>query len=129
MKNYKISRLFLKNVQYNFTMPDKKDIAISINDVIKIIEINGNEALLEVGRNLCFGPKTESFVKTNYEVVIECNENIEKQELFDALNNKNINLTVVYSKTSLLISQITNMSPFGVIVTSPNYEVQKVNIK
>ncbi len=128
MSNYNISRLILENVQYNFTKPDRKDISISVNDYIKVIEIHENEAILNVERTLYFDFRTESFVKVNYEIIVKCDEAIVKQDLLDALSSKNINLTVVYSKASLLISQITNMSPFGVIITPPSFDPKTINI-
>ena len=128
MSNYYISRLVLENVQYNFTKPDRKDISISVSDSIKVIEINENEAVLDVERVLFFDSKTESFVKVNYEIVVKYDEVIVKQDLLDALSNKKINLTVIYSKASLLISQITNMSPFGVIITPPSFDPKSINI-
>ena len=128
MSNYNISRLILENVQYNFTKPDRKDISISVSDNIKVIEIHENEAVLDVERTLYFDSRTESFVKVNYEIVVKHDEAIVKQDLLDALSNKNINLTAVYSKASLLISQITNMSPFGVIITPPSFDPKNINI-
>lgn len=128
MSNYNISRLILENVQYNFTKPDRKDISISVSDNIKVIEIHENEAILNVERALYFDSRTESFVKVNYEIVVKCDEAILKQDLLDALSSKNINLTMVFSKASLLISQITNLSPFGVIITPPSFDSKNINI-
>lgn len=128
MSNYNISRLILENVQYNFTKPDRKDISISASDNIKVIEIHENEAILNVERALYFDSRTESFVKVNYEIVVKCDEAILKQDLLDALSSKNINLTIVFSKASLLISQITNLSPFGVIITPPSFDSKNINI-
>lgn len=128
MSNYNISRLILENVQYNFTKPDRKDISISVSDNIKVIEIHENEAILNVERALYFDSRTESFVKVNYEIVVKCDEDILKQDLLDALSSKNINLTIVFSKASLLISQITNLSPFGVIITPPSFDSKNINI-
>lgn len=127
MSNYNISRLFLENVQYKFTKPDRKDISISLIDNIKVVEIHENEAILNVERTLNFDARAESFVKVNYEIVVKNDNVIEKQDLTGALSNKKINLTIVYSRASLLISQITSMSPFGVIITPPSYD-SKINI-
>lgn len=128
MSNYNISRLILENVQYIFTKPDRKDISISVSDNIRVIEIHENEAVLDVERALYFDSRTESFVKVNYEIVVKYDEAIVKQDLIDALSDRNIDLTVVYSKASLLISQITNMSPFGVIITPPSFDPKSINI-
>lgn len=129
MNNYNISALILRGVQYHFTKPEKKDISISLKDSIKITGIISNEAILAITRELCFGPQADSFVKINYEVVVDQNKPVAKQELLDALVQKNTNLAMVYSKISLLISQITSMSPFGVIVTPPNYDPKKADIQ
>ena len=129
MNNYNISALILRGVQYQFTKPEKKDISITVNDSIKIVGILNNEATLDITRELCFGPNTNSFVRINYEVVVAQNEPVAKQELVDALVQRNTNLAMVYSKISLLISQITNMSPFGVIVTPPSYDPRRADIQ
>lgn len=122
MNNYNISGLILKEVRYNFTKPERKTLTISVNDDIEIIGLFENQATLEVKRTLYFDSKNESFVIVSYEVMVEHNEAITKDDLLEALKNRSINLVAVYSKISLLISQITNMSPLGAIVTPPSYD-------
>lgn len=130
MNHYKIVRLVLKNIEYHFSKPDASEIFVSIQDDIEILEINENEAKLNVERKLSFDTQKNSFINVNYEIAVECDEPIVKKNLQDEINsNHTLNLTVVYSKISLLISQITSMSPFGVIVTPPKFNPQNINVR
>ena len=129
MNNYNISAMILNNVQYNFSKPEKKNIAISVDDCIKVVEINENQAVLNVERTLSFDVKANFFIKIYYEVEIDHGEPIVKQEVINALRDKSLNLTAVYSKISLLISQITNMCPFGVLITPPGFDTKKASIE
>ncbi len=129
MNNYKLSGLTLKKVHYNFAKPDRNEISVSVQDSINILEIRENETILDVSRVLSLGPKTDTFVKVGFEVVIECDNPIEKQNIIDALKSKSISLVMVFSKASLLISQTTSMSPFGVIVTPPSYDPKVTEIQ
>lgn len=128
MSNYNVANIILKNVQYNFANPDRKSISISVNDLIEILEIDEKKALLRVARELSLGPDTDSYVRISYEVSVENDETITKNNILEALRNKSIGLVVVFSKISLLMSQVTNLSPFGIIVTPPTYNPEKTNI-
>ena len=128
MSNFNISNVILKNVQYNFANPDRKSISISVNDTIEILEIDEKDALLKVVRELSLGPDTDSYVKISYEISVENEEVITKDIIREALCNKTIGLVGVFSKISLLMSQVTNLSPFGIIVTPPTVNLEKTNI-
>ena len=124
MNNYNVSELVLKEVRYNFTKPETETVTVSIRDNIEILAIFENQAKLEAKREMYFHPRKEPIIVVSYEVSIEHNEAITKDDLLDSLN-KSINLVPVYSKISLLISQITNMSPIGPLVTPPSYVDEK----
>lgn len=128
MSNYNIIGLVLKEVKYNFAKPERKTLTISVNDGIEIIGILENQAILEVKRTLYFDQKKESYVDVSYEVILEHNGIITNENLLESLKNRTINLVTAYSKISLLISQITNMSPLGAIVTPPNYDNEKISV-
>lgn len=129
MNNYKLTSIMLKNVQYNFTNPDRKLISLSVYDSIKICEIFDNQAILQVNRELSYGEKTDSYIRIFYEVSITNDEAVSKDNLSESLKNKSINLSSVFSKISLLISEITNLGVFGPLVTAPNYDPEKINIE
>ncbi len=128
MSNFNVSNVILKNVQYNFANPDRKSISVSVNDSIEVLEVDERNALLKVGRELSLGPDTDSYVRINYELSVENEEAITKAIILEALRNKAIRLVGVFSKISLLMSQITNLSPFGIIVTPPTFNPEKTNI-
>lgn len=129
MSNYNISALILKEVIYNFKKPEIKALTISVKDNIEIVGIFEKQAILEVKRTLCFDSQCESYVTVCYEVILEHDGVITNDILSQALKNRTINLITAYSKMSLLISQITNMSPLGAIVTPPNFDNENIEIK
>lgn len=129
MNNYKLTSILLKNVQYNFTNPDRKLISLSVYDSIKICEIFDNQAILQVNRELSYGEKTDSYIRISYEVSVANDEAVSKDNLSESLKNKSMNLSSVFSKISLLISEITNLGIFGPLVTAPNYDPEKINIE
>lgn len=128
MSDFNLSNIILKSVQYNFANPDRKSISISVNDSIEVLEVDEKSALLKVVRELSLGPDTDSYVKINYEVSVENEEVLTKAIVLEALHNKTIGLVGVFSKISLLMSQVTNLSPFGIIVTPPTFNPEKTNI-
>lgn len=129
MYKYNIRKQILNNVQYNFATPRPETLQVTIQDDISIVEINENKATLSVSRKMQFDRDGDTYIKTNYEVGLECNELINKKELQNAIINKHINLAIVFSKISLIISNITSMTPFGAIVTPPSYDLKPANEK
>lgn len=129
MNNCKISNFILKKLEYDFEDLDRKSISIFIGECIKIVEIDDKKALLNVTRELRLGKETESFLKICYDVLVENDQIITKNDLLTMIKNKGIDLIPVFSKISLLISQVTNLSPLGVIVTPPNYNSERVMVE
>lgn len=128
MKKYHINNLTLTNSVYTFTKPDPKMISITVEDTIKIIEVQEKEIVLCIGRELNFGKGTDSFIKVEYEVSVESKDNETRESVLAALTAGVSELSVAFSKISLLISQLTQASPFGVLVTAPNYNPKKAQI-
>ena len=128
MSNFSISNLILKNVQYNFANPNSRHISFSINDTIEILDINEKNALLGVIREMTLGPDTDSYVKIKYELSVDCEDVITKDFIKEELYNQTTGLVAVFSKISLLMSQLTNLSPFGTIVTPPTFNPDNTNI-
>lgn len=128
MKKYHINNLTLINSVYKFTKPDPKLISITVDDTIKIIEIQEKEIVLCIARELNFGEGTGSFIKVEYEVNLESKGSETKETVLAALTAGVSELSVAFSKISLLVSQLTQASPFGVLVTAPNYNPKKAQI-
>ena len=128
MKKYHINNLTLINSVYRFTKPDPKMISITVEDTINVIEVREKEIVLCVTRELNFGKGTDSFIKVEYEVNIESKDSETKETVLAALTAGVSELSVAFSKISLLISQLTQASPFGVLVTAPNYNPKKTQI-
>lgn len=128
MKKYHINNLTLINSVYRFTKPDPKLISITVDDTIRVIEIQEKEIVLCIARELNFGEGTDSFIKVEYEVNLESKDSETKETILAALTAGVSELSVAFSKISLLISQLTQASPFGVLVTAPNYNPKKVCI-
>lgn len=124
-----ITKILLTSVEYNFTKPNKNDIKISFSDEIQIRSLNENGFLLNVMRVLDFGEKTGSFIKIVFEVEFESSENYDKESISEEIKNGISKLSPVYSRMSLLISEICNLSPFGVIITPPMYNNDEIIIK
>ena len=122
MSNYNVERFILKNLQYNFEIFSGKSISISLDDSINILDIKDKHLLLGVTRELSVKPNVDSYVKINYEVSVSFENEINRDIVMEALRNNSINLISVFSKISLLMTQITNLSPFGIIVTPPTYD-------
>lgn len=128
MKKYHINNLTLINSVYRFTKPDPKLISITVDDTIRVVEIQEKEIVLCIARELNFGEGTESFIKVEYEVNLESKDSETKESVLAALNAGASELSVAFSKISLLVSQLTQASPFGVLVTAPNYNPKKAKI-
>ncbi|MBR3933632.1 MAG: hypothetical protein IKJ68_06965 [Clostridia bacterium] len=122
MSNYNVERFILKNLQYNFEIFSGKSISISLDDSINILDIKDKHLLLSVTRELSVKPNVDSYVKINCEVSVSFENEINRDIVMEALRNNSINLISVFSKISLLMTQITNLSPFGIIVTPPTYD-------
>ena len=128
MKKYHINNLTLINSVYKFTKPDPKLISIAVDDTIKVVEIQEKEIVLCIARELNFGEGTDSFIKVEYEVNLESKSSETKETVLTALTAGVSELSVAFSKISLLVSQLTQASPFGVLVTAPNYNPKKAQI-
>ena len=128
MGEYKITNIVLDNVKYNSVKLQGKSIVLSVNDEIEIVEIQDKNAIFNVSRALSFCEGDEPVVRAGYNVILQNDEPIDKQDLLEALKNNKISFYIVFSKISLIISQITNLSPYGTIVTTPMCDMKKVKI-
>ncbi len=129
MIEYNISTMYLTGIDYRFTKPDSRLINISVNDIIKIASIHDKQVDIVISRTLDFGEKADTYVNIAYEVSLDCSAEMTKESAAALLMNSSDGLTPVLSKISLLISQITNSSPFGVIITPPGYDSDEITIE
>lgn len=127
MSEFNVSSISLNNAQYNFCA-NEKTMKISVNDSVEIVIILKRKALIKVMRVLTLEPTNDSYVKLSCDVVLEKEEEFSKEDITSSLRNGSINLVGAFSKMSLLMSQITNMSPIGTIITPPTYNPERINI-
>lgn len=127
MSEFNVSSISLNNAQYNFCA-NEKAMKISVNDSVEIVAILKNKALLKVMRDLTLGSDNDSYVRISCEVVIEHDEELTKEIIISSLRNGSIVLVGAFSKISLLMSQITNISPIGTIITPPTYNPERINV-
>ncbi len=117
----RITNITLSNVEYNFIPleDDTKPINIETIDKININEINKSSVSLNVERMLKFTPFDNTYVKVVYTSQIELNEELSKDSIIDCIRKEKIQLNEVLASISLMVSQLTNMSPFGVLISAP----------
>ncbi len=127
MSEFNVSSISLNNAQYNFCA-NEKAVKISVNDSVEIVAILKKKAMLKVMRELTLGSDNDSYVRISCEVVIENDEEPTKEIIISSLRNGSIILVGAFSKMSLLMSQITNLSPIGTIITPPTYNPERINI-
>ena len=83
---------------------------------------------MDITRNLMLTEGKQVMTSVTFEVILETESKITTDELKTAIRNELSILNDVFSRISLAISQTTNLSPFGPIVTMPAYEKEKVII-
>ncbi len=116
---FHITKLALTGVDYGFTMLSAEQIDISVKDSIEILEADDQKAVLEVNRMVDFGQTTDSRISVSYLVWVEMNEPMRREDLPEAIKTHIKKLNVIFAKISLIISQLSEASPFGIIVTPP----------
>ncbi len=124
MKKYKNVKSILVNSLYNFNREAVKKGAIEVaySDKIIIKTIFNDKIMCDIERSVNLGISDDSIIKVVFEVIIAIDEPIQKQEFVEDIKKGISALSNVYSKVSLLISEISNMSPFGAIITPPIYD-------
>ena len=108
-------------VQYNFQESNKEDmIEVTVEDTIEINEINNEFVNTVVCRKLLFNKLENTYLNVSFDMSIKLSEPITKEEFIKEIKKSQI-LMNLYSKISLIISNITNMCPLGAIITPPIY--------
>ena len=130
-KQFQGIKTHLNNINFNFEKPEKNGyIDIEIIDKIKIIEINNDIVDFNVIRDLKFKSLVNSYIHVVFESSIKSTEIITKEEFIEAVK-KDVSMIsgAVFTKISLLIANVTNMSPLGTIITPPVYNMKEIEIE
>ena len=121
----------VKNIEYNFQEPQKDGyIELEIKDEIEINEMTDEYIKTLAIRKLIFKNIENTFLNVTFDMNIKTSKPITKDSFIEKIKNgEGIISANVYSKISLLISNITNMCPLGTIITPPTYDVKEIIIK
>lgn len=120
----------LENVSYKKLDDLNEDVTLSVNDDLNIKEnVNGyNFIEIIITRNLSFAPKSLVDITVTFSVYLELNEKYAKNNVIDykALKNyllfkENTLTSIVMSRISLLISQLTSSYGERPIITPPSF--------
>lgn len=128
-KQYSNVNVVLMNATYNFEKVDGElQISLNTTDTISIEKILEKSFIVYVSRRLWFEPMSNTYVQVAYEVQIATNEKESVAGITKAIKEGNSAFGAIFTKASLLISQITNESAFGPIITVPMYNPKTVEI-
>ena len=126
-KNYKSMNGFLVKLDYNFEeLKNLTTISIETKDIIRLNEVSDKSINFSVKRNMVFTPFTNTYIKVEFNVTTDLTSPINKETFFEDIKTGLPQLTSIFSKISLVISELTNMSPFGALITSPMYNNKEV---
>ena len=121
----------LSNIDFAFIEPRKEEtINVKISDKISIIEIKDDSIDFYASRKLDFENLNNSHLEVKFKTTILLNDTINKNEFEDILKSNNNNLLsgMVFSKISLIISNLSSQSTLGIIVTPPFYNTKELQI-
>ena len=128
-KQYSNVNVVLMNATYNFEKVDGElQISLNTTDTISIEKVLEKSFIVYVSRRLWFEPMSNTYVQVAYEVQIATNEKESVAGITQAIKEGNSAFGAIFTKASLLISQITNESAFGPIITVPMYNPKTVEI-
>ena len=128
-KQYSNLNAVLTNATYNFEKAEGElQISIHTTDTISIEKISEKRGVVLASRKLCFEPLSNTYIQVTYEVQIGTNEKESVAGITQAIKEGNSTFGAIFTKASLLISQITNEGAFGPIITVPMYNPKTVEI-
>lgn len=117
----------LKHCLYNEeAIKTKEKIKIGISDSISIDTITDEAITLVVKRNININEESNQFVTVSFEVVIGTQKIQTIEEIKEDIKSGMQILSSVYSRISLLLAQITQMSPIGSMITPPFYDAKSI---
>ena len=123
MNNYDNIKATLIGCEYRFDKEKTKsnDIKLSYQDRIIISSIRDDKIDFVAERKLRLNGNEDSFIIVKFETSIIIEKPISKEQFGEDIRKGLPLLGGVYSKISLMISEISSMSPFGAIITPPLY--------
>ena len=120
----------LYKCEFNYEKEENvNSVEIAFDDKLILNKIEENKIRAKLQRNLSFKPLVQTYVKVYYELTIETASEINKDTFFADIRKGIPLLANVFSRTSLVISQLTNASVFGPVITPPGYDNQKIELE
>lgn len=125
MNKIEVLNTYLLAVQFAFEKPDIKKLMVTVMDTVTTEEIDNEIVKLRVERTLDFGEETNCYIAVAFHMTIKGSEEWNEEKVQAFCSSDIPGLREVYAKISLLISEISNASPFGLVITPPTYLNQK----
>ena len=120
----------LENVVYNKLDEIEGEVSLRIDDVLEIKENKTNVENITaiITRSFSFEPKSLVEVSVSFEVVLELNDKYKNSDKLDLslirkelISEDSVIMSIVMSRISLLISQLTSSYGDRPIVTPPSF--------
>lgn len=120
----------LENVVYNKLDEIEGEVSLRIDDVLEIKENKTNVENITaiITRSFSFEPKSLVEVSVSFEVVLELNDKYKNSDKLDLslirkelISEDSVIMSIVMSRISLLISQLTSSYGERPIVTPPSF--------
>lgn len=118
----------LENVVYKKLEESPEDVSLNIKDNLNIQKKGSDDIELIISRNLSFTPYSLVDISVSFSVLLELNDkhkgdkspdyNTIKNEI---LNKDNVIMSIIMSRISLLISQLTSSYGERPIITPPSF--------
>jgi len=115
-----------------FEFNEEKDegiLRINITDKINILSITSDVIEFDAIREFNLGETSKSKLLVSNRCILYVKEEIDKETLINNIRKGLDLIHKVYADLSLTISNLTNNSPFMVMVTPPNYDKNKIIIE
>ena len=115
-----------------FEFNEEKDegiLRINIIDKINILSITSDVIEFDAIREFNLGETSKSKLLVSNRCILYVKEEIDKETLINNIRKGLDLIHEVYADLSLTISNLTNNSPFMVMVTPPNYDKNKIIIE
>lgn len=125
---YKNLKTMLNKASFDISkFEGKKEIDVKVIDKIKINQIKDDLIDFETIRDVKFNGET--LISIDYNCNLFINELVNKETFINDLKEGISQLTEAYSYISLMISNITCLSPFDAFVTPPVYDRKNLIIE
>ena len=108
---------------------DEGTLRINIIDKINILSITSDVIEFDAIREFNLGETSKSKLLVSNRCILYVKEEIDKETLINNIRKGLDLIHEVYADLSLTISNLTNNSPFMVMVTPPNYDKNKIIIE